>query len=122
MTSPSHIPNTDALLARVETALNDWMRIHSSEFSPDMYSEKSILETRRRIALDGGVLNYATALLHDVREARKKMLRYREKNPLGGPAKVFEAMAGRIRAGEDYYDVLDDYGFMVKPDAPAPKP
>lgn len=41
---------------------------------------------------------------------------YAKANPLGGPARVFEAMAARIRAGEDYYAVLDDYGFMVKPD------
>lgn len=40
---------------------------------------------------------------------------YAARNPLGGPAKVFEAMAERIRAGEEYYSVLDDYGFQVKP-------
>lgn len=39
---------------------------------------------------------------------------YAKANPLGGPAKVFDAMADRIRAGEDYYDVLDDYGFQLK--------
>ena len=33
-------------------------------------------------------------------------------NPLGGPANVFYAMADRIRAGEDYYHVLDDYGLQ----------
>ena len=38
---------------------------------------------------------------------------YAKRNPLGGPAKVFDAMASRIRAGEDYYSVLADYGFAV---------
>ena len=37
---------------------------------------------------------------------------YAAANPLGGPARVFEAMASRIRAGEDYYSVLDDFGFQ----------
>ena len=41
---------------------------------------------------------------------------YAAANPLGGPAVIFEAIAARIRAGEDFYAVLDDCGFMVKPD------
>jgi hypothetical protein len=39
--------------------------------------------------------------------------RYRKANPFGGPAKVFDAMASRIRAGDDYHEVLKDYGFEV---------
>lgn len=35
---------------------------------------------------------------------------YRAKNPLGGVARMFDAMADRIRAGENYASVLDDYG------------
>lgn len=38
---------------------------------------------------------------------------YREKNPLGGPAKVFDAMADQIRAGDDYRAVMLDYGFCT---------
>ena len=38
---------------------------------------------------------------------------YAKRNPLGGPAGVFRAMAARIEAGEEYYSVLDDYGFSV---------
>ena len=108
---------TDALLARVETALNDWGRMHA----PECFDVRYVMATQKRIAENGGTLHYIATLLHDVREARKKILRYRERNPLGGPAKVFDAMASRIRAGENYYAVLDDYGCMVKPDAPAPK-
>lgn len=36
---------------------------------------------------------------------------YREKNPLGGPAKVFDAMADAIRAGDDLNAVCSDYGW-----------
>lgn len=36
---------------------------------------------------------------------------YPKKNPLGGPAKVFDAMAAAIRAGDRYRDVLRQYGF-----------
>lgn len=44
---------------------------------------------------------------------------YARRNPLGGPAKVFEAMAARIRAGEEYYSVLDDYDLQHKSAASA---
>ena len=46
--------------------------------------------------------------------AAGKRAAYKKANPLGGPAKVFDAMASRIRAGEDYYEVLRDYGFVVE--------
>lgn len=38
---------------------------------------------------------------------------YAKRNPLGGPAKMFDAIASRIRAGEDYHEVLRDYGVRV---------
>jgi len=37
---------------------------------------------------------------------------YRKSNPLGGPAKVFDAMADAIRAGDDYHDTLARYGYV----------
>lgn len=40
--------------------------------------------------------------------------RYESANPLGGPAKLFDAIADRIRAGEDYHAVLADYGVTVE--------
>ena len=39
--------------------------------------------------------------------------RYSRSNPLGGPAKVFDAMADRIRAGENYWTVIRDNGFRA---------
>lgn len=39
---------------------------------------------------------------------------YRQKNPLGGPAKMFEAAASRIRAGEPLEYVLEDYGLRFE--------
>jgi hypothetical protein len=38
---------------------------------------------------------------------------YDEVNPLGGPAKMFRAIAERMEAGEPYHDVLRDYGVSV---------
>lgn len=40
--------------------------------------------------------------------------RYETANPLGGPARLFEAIAERTRAGEDYHYVLADYGVTVE--------
>lgn len=39
---------------------------------------------------------------------------YEASNPLGGPARMFDAIAERIRSGEDYYAVLADYGVTVE--------
>ena len=43
----------------------------------------------------------------------RKIAAYHKVNPLGGPAKVFDAIADRIRAGEKCVDVLADYGFRT---------
>jgi len=43
---------------------------------------------------------------------------YAAKNPLGGPAKVFDAMAAAIRAGDSYESVLGGYGFAEVGAAP----
>lgn len=45
---------------------------------------------------------------------------YRKANPLGGPATVFRAIAGRLEAGEDYYAVLEDYGLVHSESAARP--
>lgn len=42
---------------------------------------------------------------------------YRRQNPLGGPAKMFDTIADRIRAGEDLASVMDDYGISFNPSA-----
>lgn len=38
---------------------------------------------------------------------------YRKRNPLGGPAVVFDSMASRVRAGDGFYAVLKDFGFQM---------
>lgn len=40
--------------------------------------------------------------------------KYEEANPLGGPATMLEAAARRIRAGEDFHEVLADYGLLAR--------
>jgi hypothetical protein len=39
--------------------------------------------------------------------------KYRKDNPLGGPANMFDAIASRIRLGEEYYAVLADFDVTV---------
>ncbi len=67
-----------------------------------------------------------TAIQRELAEARAECERYRtallgvksyrEANPLGGPAKVFDAMADCIRAGDSYEAVLKEYGFVREED------
>ena len=38
---------------------------------------------------------------------------YQQSNPLGGPAKVFDAMADAIRAGDSYESVLKQFGYQL---------
>ena len=70
---------------------------------------------------------YGEALIHDqVSEAAKhndgvyplytspqpaQQQTYEQANPLGGPAKVFQAMADAVRAGDSYHAVLRQYGY-----------
>lgn len=46
-------------------------------------------------------------------------LDYQQANPLGGPAKVFRAMADAIEAGDSYEDTLRRYRFAEAKPAPA---
>lgn len=39
---------------------------------------------------------------------------YAAKNPLGGPATMFETIAMRLRAGEEYGGVMADYGIRFE--------
>lgn len=45
------------------------------------------------------------------REQPAQQQAYEQANPLGGPAKVFDAMADAIRAGDSYHAVLRQYGY-----------
>ena len=45
---------------------------------------------------------------------------YAAKNPLGGPAKIFDAMAACIRAGDSFDSVLRQYGFAEAQPAQEP--
>jgi hypothetical protein len=60
--------------------------------------------------LIAGALGVSRGTAYDLmREALAD--RYSGENPLGGPAKVFDAMADAIRAGDEYHAVLRQYGF-----------
>lgn len=71
--------------------------------------------------LEVGTINLTVQL----NEARKEIERltaelkdakeYKAKNPLGGPAAMFDTIADRIRSGEPIEQVMDDYnlGFVA---------
>lgn len=46
-----------------------------------------------------------------LRQRLARPAQYQRDNPLGGPAKVFDAMADAIRAGDDYHQVLRQFGY-----------
>jgi hypothetical protein len=62
------------------------------------------------IALPGEI----DAAMDNLRAAIEQGDQYRRNNPLGGPAKVFDAMADAIRAGDDYHATLRSCGFVER--------
>ena len=50
-----------------------------------------------------------TAGRHQAAQAKT----YQQNNPLGGPAKVFDAMAACVKAGDSFDSVLAAFGFAV---------
>ena len=76
----------------------------------------------RVYANDGPVADHAREQERRIAALESELTRYREywgPNPLGGPAKVFHAMACRISAGEEYYSVLRDFGFWTNEEVSA---
>ena len=55
--------------------------------------------------------NAIDAIREALAEQPAQQQAYEQANPLGGPAKVFQAMADAIRAGDDYHSVLRQYGY-----------
>lgn len=44
----------------------------------------------------------------------RKAHKYHKPNPIGGPAKMFDAIADRIRAGDSMNACMADYGLKFK--------
>lgn len=44
----------------------------------------------------------------------RKAHKYHKPNPLGGPAKMFDAIADRMRAGDSMKECMADYGLKFK--------
>ena len=72
---------------------------------------ETLKQSARMLRERTGTVDEARALADNLEQAAG----YWKGNPLGGPAKVFDAVADRIRAGEDLHDVLADYGLVYKP-------
>lgn len=64
----------------------------------------------------GRVPSAITALRAAIEQADQ----YQRNNPLGGPAKVFDAMADAIRAGDDYHATLRLFGFVEQAEKQEP--
>ena len=52
--------------------------------------------------------------LRDIAKGLRKAHKYHKPNCLGGPAKMFDAIADRIRAGEKMKAVMADYDLKFK--------
>lgn len=57
-----------------------------------------------------GDFNELCAMAKGLRKAHK----YHKPNPLGGPAKMFDAIADRMRAGDSVKECMADYGLKFK--------
>ena len=52
--------------------------------------------------------------LRDMAKGLRKAHKYHKPNCLGGPAKMFDAIADRIRAGDSMKSCIADYGLKFK--------
>ena len=99
------------------------LEYHTEQTRPIQFSRVAIEAAREHLRkpeqptqqdipdLIAGALGVSRGTAYDMmREALAE--RYAGHNPLGGPAKVFDAMAAAIRAGDSYGSVLRQYGFL----------
>lgn len=93
----------DGEIAEVVRKLRDWKQVRTKPMPLAHYFAAGCEAADILESLAAKVAELETELL-GVKE-------YREKNPLGGPAKVFDAMADQIRAGDDFNKVIADYGW-----------
>ena len=111
------VARSECLTAELEVvrleAENKTLRHYLDRDAPVSAREKFIEELRNEIdAKDARIAELEAAIAAPAK-------RYAERNPLGGPAVIFDAMADRVRAGEDFYAVLADHGFAVLTAEPA---
>ena len=52
--------------------------------------------------------------MRDLAKRLRKAHKYHKPNPLGGPAKMFDAIADRMRAGDSMKECMADYGLKFK--------
>ena len=50
----------------------------------------------------------------DMAKGLRKAHKYHKPNPLGGPAKMFDSIADRMRAGDSMKECMADYGLKFK--------
>lgn len=87
-------------------ASDDGKRIHSDDFAVD-----AMLTIGGDFIDDHHRKDYAAWLARTLNGATPRAAEaYTKANPLGGPATMFETIARRLRAGENYDEVMADYG------------
>lgn len=89
----------------IEYLLTVYKRFGNTAVTNDLQWGAAALHTRDR-------QKDRIAELEALQSATQRSADYAAKNPLVGPARMFEAMAERIRAGEEYMLVLADYGLV----------
>ena len=129
MTSPddknSETPRTDAFVRsyagvecyRIVPNLTDLARQLERELAESKRDVNTLNETLRLAGWGQGEIDSTAADVQERLEASapsadgrgQARATYAKANPLGGPANTFDAIAQRIRAGEEYHAVLADY-------------
>jgi hypothetical protein len=75
---------------------------------------RQALEALEEYQAKGAPFMSCDAAVAALRAAIEQAEQYQRNNPLGGPAKVFDAMADAIRAGDDYHATLRSFGFVER--------
>lgn len=110
------IPPRPASRSDSDATFNDW-------WDKEVEAGRAVRNADKSLALRAWLAAWTAMLVRSEQQPRKMVYAtpeaYAAVNPMGGPAVIFEAMANRIRAGEDFYSVIDDYGLESKSAAPS---
>ena len=114
-------PHSPGLLETLETA--------ARLLEADAQALKQAHTLRGKWPAEDDLARFAYEEIRAVAKRLRKARKYMTPNPLGGPAKVFDACADAIRAGDPIDEAMAAYGLAWRPnvgtkrsDAPAARP
>ena len=88
----------------------------AANFDREAESLRECHTVRGRWAADIAEVRNAYKEFRDLAASLRRAKKYHEPNPLGGPAKVFDAIADRVRAGDNLEATMADMGVQwVRP-------